>query len=187
MERLTRVDQDRTDGRLRPPSRGSADVRYRPGVGLARKLGWFSIALGMAELVAPRAVEQLSGVRSANLLRAYGLREIAAGVGILSSKRPAGWLWARVAGDGLDLATLAVPLCSSSPRRRKQAMGAALAVAGVTLADVMCASQLSAAAALEGSGYRRAEAGEIAEADASDPSTSKQMLATETYNTGAQS
>ena len=30
----------------------------------------------------------------------------ATGVGILASRSPAPWLWARVAGDGLDMATL---------------------------------------------------------------------------------
>lgn len=141
---------------LRPPSHTQTDVRYAPGLRMARLLGWFSIGLGAAELAIPGAVQKVSGVGSPALLRAYGLREIATGAGILGSKRPAGWMWARVAGDVLDLTTLAVPLASRSPRRRRQALGATLAVAGVTLADVVCAVQLSTAAALEGSGYRRA-------------------------------
>lgn len=43
------------------------------------------------------------------LIRAYGVREIAKGVGILTSPNPTPWLWGRVAGDALDLATLAAP------------------------------------------------------------------------------
>jgi hypothetical protein len=147
---------------LRPPSHSPTDVAFTPGIGLARKLGWFSIALGAVELLAPRSVEQVSGVRSPNLLRVYGLREIVTGIGILNSKQPSRWMWARVAGDSVDLATLAVPLTSNSSRRRKQALGAAIAVAGVTVADMLCASQLTVAAELEGSGYRRADAGLIA-------------------------
>jgi hypothetical protein len=118
----------------------------------------------------PRAIERASGIRSPYLLRAYGLREIGAGIGVLSSKQPAGWLWARVAGDALDLATLIVPLSSRSLRRRKQAMIATLAVTGVTLLDVLCATQLTAAATSEGSGYRRADNGEIAGASRTESS-----------------
>jgi hypothetical protein len=143
---------------LRPPSHSPTDVRYAPGLRLARALGWFSIGLGAVELIAPRAIQRVSGVKSSPLLRVYGMREIATGAGILGSKQPAGWMWARVFGDVLDLATLAVPLFGRSPRRRRQALGATLAVTGVTLADVMCATQLSVAAAAEGSGYRRVPA-----------------------------
>src|SRR3954471_18313965 len=83
------------------PSHSPPDTRYAPGIGLARFLGWFSIGLGMAELLAPREMARLGGVRQEGLLQAYGLREIATGIGILSSPQPAGWLWARVAGDAL--------------------------------------------------------------------------------------
>ena len=54
---------------------------------LANGLGWLSIALGLAQLVAPRQVAQLIGVdehTSETVLRAVGLREIASGIGILS-------------------------------------------------------------------------------------------------------
>jgi len=126
------------------PSFTSPDTKYAPGLRLARGLGWFSIGLGLAELVAPRAMAELTGVRNPALLQTYGLREIATGIGILTSDRPAGWLWARVAGDAMDLATLA------AAEDGGRAAGAALAVAGVTALDVMCATQLGAAAAMEG-------------------------------------
>jgi hypothetical protein len=74
----------------------------------------------------------------------HGLREIACGVGLLSSRRPTTWLWARVAGDAVDLATLAAADDVEGARI------AAVAVAGVTLLDVATASRMSAAAALEG-------------------------------------
>ena len=70
---------------------------------LARGLGWFSIGLGLAELIAPRSIARISGTRNhSSLVRSYGLREIAAGVGILATSRPAPWLWARVAGECCD-------------------------------------------------------------------------------------
>lgn len=127
------------------PSHSPPDVRYVPGDKLARGLGWFSIGLGLAEVLAPRAVANLTGVRDAGLLRLYGLREIACGVGILSSVRPAGWMWARAAGDVMDLATL-----GADSERPSRSGPAALAVLGVAALDVLCGMQLSAAEALEG-------------------------------------
>ena len=141
--------------RVRPPSHSPPDVPYAPGISLARMLGWFSIGLGAAELLMPSTIESASGVQRPNVLRAYGLREIITGVGILRSRQPRWWMWARVAGDAIDLATLAPPLASQNRRRQRNALLATLAVAGVAVADAVCASQLTAGAALEGGGYRR--------------------------------
>jgi hypothetical protein len=116
--------------------------RIDDGRMLADFLGWFSVGLGAAELLIPGRLERFLGVEDrAGLIRGYGVRELAAGAGILGNHRPAGWLWARVAGDVLDLATLATAL---APRNRKHrnvllAMGA---VVGVTALDVLCARQL---------------------------------------------
>jgi hypothetical protein len=106
---------------------------------MAKGLGWFSIALGVAELLAPKATAQATGVNfGKNLLQAYGVREIATGIGLLTSKDPQPWLWARVAGDALDLATLAADLASNNNKRRNTAM-ALIAVMGVTALDVWAA------------------------------------------------
>jgi len=123
---------------------------YAPGDKLARGLGWFSIGLGAAEVLTPRAVGRVTGVRSTGLLSLYGLREIACGVGILSSARPAGWMWARVAGDVLDLATLGTARAQENGTAGKRTCWAATAVLGVMALDAICGAQLSAAAALEG-------------------------------------
>jgi uncharacterized membrane protein len=129
------------------------------GTGVADGLGWFSIGLGLAELAAPRSVAQLIGVpdddRSRAVLRAYGAREIATGIGILSSRPHPGWLWARVAGDALDLATLAAAM------RRDGVAGSQIAsamasVVGVMVADVAAARQLQ-----RSSGDRRAERSDL--------------------------
>jgi hypothetical protein len=137
-----------TPTRGNAPSHSPPDTLYVPGNKLARGLGWFSIGLGLTELLAPGLVRRLTGVRDEGLLQAYGLRELACGIGILASARPTGWMWARVAGDALDLATLGVD--SSDGRSGSSPGMAALAVAGVTALDVLCASALSAAEALEG-------------------------------------
>src|ERR687892_1299464 len=114
---------------------------------LANALGWFSIGLGLAEVAAPGTVARLVGVRDDDrnrwTLRALGVREVVSGVGILAQPRPAGWVWARVGGDMLDLAYLGTAL-SSNQARRGRVTAAMAAVAGVTALDVLCAERLSA-------------------------------------------
>jgi hypothetical protein len=110
---------------------------------LARGLGWFSLALGAMEVLAPGALAKSLGMRGQEkMLRAYGLREIVSGVGILTSEDPSAWMWARVAGDALDIATLAAHYDDDNRRRRN--VGLALAnVAAVTLLDVLAARELT--------------------------------------------
>jgi hypothetical protein len=112
---------------------------------LAKALGWFSIGLGVTELVAPRVIGRVIGApddrRTQMLTRAYGLREIAAGVGILRQPRHARWMWTRVAGDAVDLATLG-SVMRSSRGQRGRTIGATAAVLGVTALDIVCSRQL---------------------------------------------
>jgi uncharacterized membrane protein len=110
---------------------------------LANGLGWLSIALGLAEILAPRALARLIGVRHHPVLfAALGLREITSGLGILSQRRPAGWLWSRVAGDVMDLSLLGTAFVSEDAEDHR-VEAAAAAVAGVTVLDAMCAWQHS--------------------------------------------
>ncbi len=139
-----------TPTRGQAPSHSPPDMRYAPGAGLARALGWFSIGLGMAEVFAPRTMANLTGVRSTGTLQGYGLREIVCGLGILSNSRPTGWLLGRVAGDALDIATLLRAASEGDDTRRQRALAACAAVAGVTALDVLCSLQMTTAAALEG-------------------------------------
>ncbi len=98
---------------------------------LAQGLGWFSIALGAAELMAPRTISRTLGMEDkTRLIQAYGLREIANGIALLSSARRTPWLWGRVAGDALDLATLAT---ARRNRNARLAMGGVAAVAALDL------------------------------------------------------
>lgn len=116
---------------------------YSNGQTLARGLGWFSIALGALELLAPRAVGRRLGMQhETGTIQAYGAREIATGVGILASRDPTWWIWGRVIGDALDLATLAPNADPRNPRRN-EVMMALGAVAGVALLDYLCADALS--------------------------------------------
>lgn len=106
---------------------------------LATALGVFSLGLGLWEALAPRSVGDRTGVRLPAVVRGYGVREMAVGIGILSSERPAFWLWSRVAGDALDLATLAASYHRSLPDDRRKNLQAAAAVLGVTVLDLLCA------------------------------------------------
>ncbi len=101
---------------------------------LARALGWFSIGLGLTELFAPRLLTRTLGVQGKEaLIRVYGLRELSSGMLSLSIDKGVG-LQSRVAGDALDIATLAALTPSSS---RKSAIPPALAVlAGVAFLDL---------------------------------------------------
>lgn len=112
--------------------------------GLARALGWLSIGVGLAEVVAPQGVARLIGLqaneRNQRLLRGMGIREIASGLGILSRRRPTPWVWSRVAGDALDLALLGSAMRAENTQKGRVAVATA-AVLGVTALDVYCATR----------------------------------------------
>ena len=114
-----------------------------PAGKLSHQLAYFSLALGALELFAAPKLTKMLGMRGQeDLVRAYGVREIVKGVGILSSSNPTPWLWGRVAGDALDLATLA----AAYPDNAKSTnVAIAIAnVATVTMLDVMAAQQMGA-------------------------------------------
>jgi uncharacterized membrane protein len=110
---------------------------------LARALGWFSIGLGLAEIVAPGKLAEIIGVdNKPSVFRWMGLREIGHGVAILSQPGPATGVWSRVAGDVLDLALLSTQLDSANPEREKT-LAATLAVLGVTALDLYTSRRLT--------------------------------------------
>jgi hypothetical protein len=126
-----------------PPRRTE---RTAPADPLARALGWASSGLGVPQMTAPGVFARSIGVRdtprSRALTRAVGLRELAAASGILSRKRPVGWLWSRVAGEVMDLVLLSAALRQRGAQRDRvrAAMGA---VAGITAADVVASVRAS--------------------------------------------
>jgi uncharacterized membrane protein len=111
---------------------------------ISQALGWFSIGLGLAELLAPRQLSKGIGVKKNNdlLLKMLGMREIASGIGLLAQPKQCAWAWSRVAGDAMDLALLGSALTSNKNDPAKLA-GAIAAVAGVAAVDVMQSMQLS--------------------------------------------
>ena len=111
---------------------------------LALGLGWFSIGLGLAEVLAPRTLARRIGMPDASeaTLRAFGMREIGNGVALLSQPDRAAWLWTRTGGDALDISYLLSAFNSDQSDGRR--VGAAIAaVLGVTALDVIGAMQLS--------------------------------------------
>ena len=105
---------------------------------LGKVLGWFSMGLGLMELLAPRRITRVLGMEGQEaLVRAYGAREISSGVLSLSTEKNLG-LWSRVGGDGLDIATLLTALREDNPKKHNVAAAVAM-VAGITLLDVMAA------------------------------------------------
>lgn len=106
---------------------------------VARGLGVFSFALGLPQIAAPGRMNRMIGVRddarSRMWMRAVGVRELAAGVGIFSERMPKEWAWARVAGDTMDLALLVSALRGRS-REPIRTVAATGAVIGAFAADV---------------------------------------------------
>lgn len=121
---------------------GASDIAQ-----MAKGLGWFSLGLGLTQLVAPRQVANLIGLPGDDdeqtIMRLIGLREIASGLEILAQADPTPWVWSRVAGDGMDLALLYAAM--NSPKASKDRVTAAtMAVLGITAADLLCSLNLTA-------------------------------------------
>jgi hypothetical protein len=110
---------------------------------LGRALGWFSLGLGLVELLAAKRLTQALGMEGQEaLVRAYGAREISSGMLSLSTEKSLG-LWSRVAGDGLDIATLMTAMRHDNPKRDNVRIALA-AVLGVTLLDIIGAQGVTA-------------------------------------------
>ena len=136
-----RVEVTRQYQRLADEDRGTG------GESLADFLGYFSLGLGLAEVLAPTAMSRLIGVkhpdeRSRTTMRLMGLREISNGVAILSNQQPEKAMWSRVAGDALDVALLGKTLANSDNDRGRTIFALANVLA-VTALDIMAAKQIS--------------------------------------------
>jgi len=120
---------------LHPLSRVLPTKPFGPMRSPARALGWFSIGLGLAEFAMPRRLARIAGAPNApTLTRLFGLREIGTGIGILTSRDPSPWLWGRVAGDALDIATVGAGLVTRGrPLRTLSSVAMLLGIAYVDM------------------------------------------------------
>lgn len=101
-------------------------------------LGWFSLALGAAELLAPKKIAKaLSSEGHEGLIRSFGAREVVAGAGLLTDQGHGLRVWNRVAGDAMDLTALHFARKRAPDNRTVWA--AIAVVAAVTLLDVCTA------------------------------------------------
>jgi uncharacterized membrane protein len=135
LEAFTRRDP----GRVPPDADGSR---------LSRGLGLFSLGLGLTEIAAPRTLARAIGVdpegRTSTALRIFGMREVLAGLGVMLKPRSSLPLWARVAGDALDLGAIA--WAARSKRTSTERLAAAfIAVAGVAALDVIAGRRVAQA------------------------------------------
>src|SRR5947209_6012440 len=139
MEKISNMTRAQGDPQVistGPSSFGASDR-------MARNLGWFSLGLGALEIFAPGRITRALGVEGREgLVRAYGFREVGAGMLSLSIEKKAG-LWSRVAGDALDIATLMAGLRNGNPKKGNVAM-ALMMVGGITLLDVAAAMEVGA-------------------------------------------
>ena len=114
---------------------------------LSRMLGWFSLALGAMEVSLPGFLSRRLGLAGGVwLVRAFGVREVAAGLIVLAKPDHPIGPSARVAGDILDIGLLTQALVPSNPRRGTTRIALAM-VLGVTALDVLCAASLARASA----------------------------------------
>jgi hypothetical protein len=110
---------------------------------LAKSLGWFSIGLGLLEIIAASKVTRALGMRGTEgVVRAFGAREVASGIATLSPDRKVG-LQSRVAGDAIDMAVLLLALTPYNPKRNN-VKAALMGVAAITALDVVGARAVSA-------------------------------------------
>lgn len=127
-----------------PLDRLRAARRYPPPgpQGLVKFLAAFSFGLGLGELLAARKLTTTLGLDGREpLVKAFGAREI--GAGALTLAAPTAGIASRIAGDLLDIATLAAPVAKGA--RRGNAAIALVAVLGVTALDIFTFARLRTA------------------------------------------
>ena len=132
--------------KVAPYQRMANRDRGTGGESLADFLGFFSIGLGLAQVLAPKGMSKVCGVADADgnapLMRLMGFREISHGIAILSRQQPEKAVWSRVVGDTLDLAMLGKTMANPE-NNRAMTLFATANVLAVTALDVTCAKQLS--------------------------------------------
>lgn len=130
----------------------SSSFYTRKGETLVPILGWFSLGLGLAEIAAPKKVAKLAGLSNGRgVVKAFGVREVISGFAVLAAPVAKYGLWARVAGDLLDLAVVGKGLAESeSLKRRRRLKTAAAAILGITALDLYSSYKETA-----GDGYSR--------------------------------
>lgn len=118
----------------------------------ARMLGWLSIGLGIAEMMAAPAVARATGTEGREaMVRAAGARELVSGALALSVDARSG-LVVRLIGDAVDAAAL---VAARRGREETADLDRALALVGiVTVADAICLQALRSGRSRKGEPLR---------------------------------
>jgi uncharacterized membrane protein len=129
-----------------PPGPYESDLEMQGDVAptqekpLTTFLGWFSLGFGLVEVLAPRTLLNLIGIKdhdaNVTLTRVMGVREIFSGIGIFVEPRPVTWIQARIAGDGMDIALLSRALTSEQAKNQNSVIAALLSVLAITAMDI---------------------------------------------------
>lgn len=118
----------------------SAIAAKQTGLGL----GLFSLALGAAELIAPQKIAKGLGLdpegSAKSVIRAFGLREIAAGAMLVRGPAVSFNSWNRVFGDTMDTAALLLALRTT--KKPGAVLGALAFVGACTALDRWTAGRL---------------------------------------------
>jgi len=125
---------------------------------LSQGLGWFSLALGAAELLGSRRiVKSLGADGGETVVKTFGAREVAAGAGLLLAPAHATRMWGPVIGDALDLGALT--LVARKSEKRGALAGAIAFVAGAALLDTIVAMGLGKTPSIPANGPAAAVTG----------------------------
>lgn len=106
-----------------------------------RVIGIGSVAVGIAALIAPRRLAAIAGVPhdgGPEMVAAFGAKELAAGGSLLAPVKPGRFLWARVAGHGVELVGLAAAYRKPGAHKPLLTMLAIASIA-VTIVDLSSA------------------------------------------------
>ncbi len=116
-----------------------AEQRRRDTEALVRGIAWLSIAIGAAELLAPRRTRHAVSVGlAAWWMRLRGLRTVVGGVALLVADDKARWLHRRSMANALDVVTLLRHHDGSAGARARNAAGI-VAIGSLTALDMTAA------------------------------------------------
>lgn len=137
----SRWEEDEDTFRFEEDGKGRA-LKGLDGRTLINGLGYFSIGLGVAAILAPKFISRLTGVgeQRSKWVRTVGARELANGWAILSQEKPVESVWSRLGGDVMDLAMLGAAYVSSGSKKGRICATSA-AVAGLALLDFVAAQE----------------------------------------------
>ncbi len=102
----------------------------------SRALGFASIGLGAAEVLAPRWIDRKLGLREHPVVtRVVGVRDVISGIGTVAHPASAAWGFARLAGDALRAGLLGASVKAS--RRRALVLGALGVIVALGILDAL--------------------------------------------------